>query len=484
MASDCHAARPLATVAITAGGAGGGSPATARARDEEVRMVTRRSVIAALGAGALLTATAACGSGDGSTGGSGDQGPITVLVLANAQYPDQQKQWFADTAAAFEERTGASVKFQTFASAADEQKIIQTSVVSGQGPDVYALGTTFTPVAYATKAFVTLGEKEWEAVGGRDRFTPATLAMSGPSKSEDLGVPYLSRPFAMAYNTEMFAAAGITAPPTTWDELVADGKKLTGDGRWGAAVAYADTFDPWKFVWMFANQYGNPLVEGKTASIDDPAVLRAYQAYFGFLTKDQIVDPESVGWSNAQALASFAAGQSAIMLMTGPTAIPTLESSAVKGKYAFAPMPTVPPGESSLPAGGKPATTIVSGDNIAIADYSDHKDLAYAFVELVTGQEQQVAYTRLFGDLPTNAAAAKEIADGSQVLGPILEAGAGAVPTPFTGAWSEAQLALTNVAVQSRPDLAAGSVPPEVLEGRLAEAERSAQQALDRASDR
>ena len=372
--------------------------------------------------------------------------------------------------------------FQTFASAADEQKLIQTSVVSGQGPDVYALGTTFTPVAYSTGAFVTLGDKEWEAVGGRDRFTPATLAMSGPSEGKDVGVPFLSRPFAMAYNTEMFAAAGITAPPTTWDELVADATKLTGDGRYGAAIAYADNYDPWKFVWMFANQYGNPLVEGKKASIDDPAVLRAYEAYFGFLTRDEIVDPESVGWSNAQALASFAAGRSAIMLMTGPTAIPTLESSAVKGRYAFAPMPAVPPGESSLPSDGKPATTIVSGDNIAIADYSENKDLAYAFVKLVTGEDQQVAYTTTFGDLPTNAAAAKQIADGSQVLGPILEAGEGAVPTPFTGAWSEAQLALTNVVVQSRSDLAAGSVAPEALKGRLAEAEQSSQQALDRAS--
>lgn len=55
------------------------------------------------------------------------------------------------------------------------------------------------------------------------------------------------------------------------------------------------------------------------------------------------------------------------------------------------------------------------------------------------------------------------------------------MPTPFTGAWSEAQLALTNVVVQSRSDLASGAVPPDALKSRLAEAQASSQQALDRA---
>jgi multiple sugar transport system substrate-binding protein len=157
---------------------------------------------------------------------------------------------------------------------------------------------------------------------------------------------------------------------------------------------------------MFANQYGNKLVDGGRVRLDDPTVQRAYQEYFGFLTDDRIVSPEAVGWSNSQALASFADGKAAMMLMTTPTSIPTLTGSAVAGKFAYAPMPDVPPGESALPPGGVPATTIVSGDNIAIADYSDDKDLALKFVELVTSEEEQLHYTEVFGDLPTNAAAA------------------------------------------------------------------------------
>jgi multiple sugar transport system substrate-binding protein len=441
----------------------------------------RRTVVLAVGAVFSLLALAACGGGGGQGGGSGGGGQLDVLVGTNANYPEQQQEWFTHIQDAFRTRTGAEVRFETFPSAADEQKRIQTAVVSGEGPDVYSLGTTFTPVAQATRAFVELGDAEWAAIGGRERFTPATLAMSGPDATHQVGIPFLSRPFAMAYNTELFAQAGLSGPPTTWDQFVEYGKQLTKDGVYGAAVAYADNYDPWKFIWMFANQYGNKLVDGERVRLDDPTVQRAYQEYFGFLTDDRIVSPEAVGWNNPQALASFAEGKAAMMLMTTPTSIPTLEKSAVAGKFAYAPMPAVPPGESALPSGGVPATTIVSGDNIAIADYSDNKDLALKFVELVTSEEEQLHYTEVFGDLPTNAAAAQKVTSSNAVLAPILQAGATAVPTPYTGAWSEVQLALTNVTVQSRAELAAGSVPQEAIAARLAEAQGTSQAALDRA---
>jgi len=49
-------------------------------------------------------------------------------------------------------------------------------------------------------------------------------------------VPVYSLAYALYYNKKQFAAAGITMPPSSWDELVADGRKLTGNGRWGLAL--------------------------------------------------------------------------------------------------------------------------------------------------------------------------------------------------------------------------------------------------------
>ena len=62
----------------------------------------------------------------------------------------------------------------------------------------------------------------------------------------------------------------------------------------------------------------------------------------------------------------------------------TLDKSAVAGRYAYALMPTIPPGATSLPPGGRAATSILSGDNLVVAKYAKHKDLAFALIKMLT----------------------------------------------------------------------------------------------------
>lgn len=431
-------------------------------------------------------ALAACGSG--SSGGSSSGGAVNgagktldVLVNVNANYPEQQKQWFTDTAKKFKDKTGADLKFETFTSANDELTKIQTSVVAGQGPDVYSLGTTFTPTAYATGAFVTLSDDDWKKVGGKDRFNPAALGISGPDKDHLAGIPFVSRPFVMAYNKQMLAAAGIDKPATTWDGLLDQAKKLTdpAKGQYGMAVAYKDNFDPWKYIWAMSVQAGNPLVDGKTAKLDDPAVKKAYETFYGWVTKDKVVNPAAVGWSNSQALADFASGKSAYFLMTTTTSLPTLQKSAIKDQFEYSLMPTVAPGETSSKS-DQPAASILSGDNLVVADYSKNKDLAFAYVDLVTSKDEQLNYQKIFGDLPANADALASLSSAPHMAAS-TESAKESKATPFTGAWGDIQLALLNVTVQSLPDLAAGGVSDAALTQRIKDAQTKSQQSLDRA---
>ena len=444
------------------------------------------------GLAAIVTAAAlaltACGSGSGTTGGStssdgkvdGTGKTLNVLTGVLPQYPEQQKQWQADIAAKFKAQTGADVKFETFASANDELTRIQTSVVSGQGPDIYGLGTTFTPTAYATKAFVTLSDDDWKKIGGKDRFNQAALGISGPDKDHQAGIPFVSRPFVMAYNKDLLAAAGIDKPATSWDELAAQAKKMTKDGVYGIATGYKDNFDPWKFIWAMAVQAGNPLVDGNKLKMDDPTVKKAYQTYFGWLTNDKVVDPASVGWSNSNAVAAFASGKAGYLMMTTSSSVPTLSTSAVAGKFAYALMPTTPPGESSPKGDGGNAASILSGDNLVVADYSKQKDLAFAYIKLITSKDEQLNYQKTFGDLPANAEALASLTD--PVLKPIADAAAKSKATPFTGAWGDIQLGLLNVTVQSIPDLSKGSIDESALETRIKDAQTKGQASLDRAS--
>jgi multiple sugar transport system substrate-binding protein len=447
-------------------------------------MESRRRLLALAGAVLVVASLPACGSGSGSKGnpGGGLNGTgktLDVLVQANSIYPQQQKQWFTDVSARFEKETGAKVTFETFASPNDELTKIQTSVLAGQGPDVYSLGTTFTPTAYATGAFLQLTADDWKKVGGRDRFLPATLGISGPDKSHEIGIPFSSRPFVMAYNKDLLAAAGIDKPADSWDGLREQAKRLTSGGRYGLAVAYADGFDPWKFIWAMDVQAGNPVVDGKKAQLDDPRSVRAYQTYLGWLATDHVVDPAAVGWKNAQAIAAFGAGKAAFLPMVSATSRVTLDKSAVAGKYAYAVMPTIPPGASSRPDNGVGATSILSGDNLVVARYTKNKDLALALVNMLTSEQLQDVYYRTFGELPTNAVEAKTL-QGDPALAAIVDSSSKSRGTPFTGAWSQIQLALVNVVVQSIPNLSAGKVDDAQLKSLLAQAQSTAQAALDK----
>ena len=293
------------------------------------------------------------------------------------------------------------------------------------------------------------------------------------------------RPFSLVYNTEMFTAAGVT-PPTTWDEFVDVATKLNNPagGVYGAALDYADAFSPWKYIFAMTEQAGGRFVSDdlKTAGLNTEQTLGATTSYFDLLTKYHLTDPASVGWKAGDATAAFAAGKAAMLPMQTAAAIPTLDKSPLKGKYAFVTMPTVAPGMTALPADGEPAASIVSGDNMAIASYSDNKDLALQFVDLMTSVDQQLKNYEAFGNLPTNQEAMNQLAAKNPLLAPFLEIESNSTPTAFTGAWADVQNGVSNVVTQSLPALASGSYDTAAVQALLDEANTKAQSALDRAN--
>lgn len=429
-------------------------------------------------------ALAGCSSGGGTSSGSGGASldgkgkTITVFTLANTQYPAQQKAFDDSVAAAFKKQTGATVEWDMGASANDEQTKIQTSAVAGQGPDIYDIGTTFTPTAYSTGDFVKLTAADWKALGGKDKFVPASLGISGPDSKDQVGIPYQSRPFVMVYNTKLFKAAGLTAPATTWDGLIDQAKKLTANGVYGMALDYKDSFDPWKYIWMYDMQMGNPLIDGNKATLDDAKTQKAYEAYFGLLTDDHVADPASVGWTSVQSLAAFAQGKAAMMSWTSATAMNTLNASPVKDDYKFAVMPTVPPGYSSLPKGGNAAASIISGDNLVIAKYSKNQALDLALVKYLTSDSVQAKQYSQFGNLPVTVSESKKLETNQPALEPILTAGAKSVTTPFSGGWGATEVGMLNVVTQAIPSLNKGSVSTSELKGLLKTLQNTANQAL------
>ena len=146
-------------------------------------MKTRRLQVRTLvGAVAVVALAALSLQGCAVVNGSGDDpNTLRVMMGADTTYPKERKQWQQDTAAEFKRTTGADIQWETYSSAQEELTAIQTSVISGQGPDVYAIGTTFTPTAYATGAFVRDGR---EGVEGDRRQGPVRPGVVRHLRSE------------------------------------------------------------------------------------------------------------------------------------------------------------------------------------------------------------------------------------------------------------------------------------------------------------
>ncbi len=423
----------------------------------------------------LSLVLAACGGGSSSSQGQ----TLHVLVGYNSTYSAQQKQWMQQITSEFQKATGAPIAWDTFSSSSEEQTKLQTSVVSGSGPDVFSFGTTFVPTAQSTKGFTTLTDQDWKLVGGKDRFFKQQLTMAGSSPNQLIAVPFVMRPFAMVYNKELFQKAGITTPPTTWTQFVQDAQKMTDPsaGVHGAEIDPSDSFDPWKIWWMFAEQLGGSFISQdlKTAQMNSPEAVQAIKFWFDWATTYKIVDPNSMAWKAGDATQAFANSKVGMLIMVTPTLTPTLQKSAVAGKYAFAPMPTIPYGMQQRPAGGVPAATIVSGDMLAVADYSNVKDLAFKFINLVTDEQHQIQWTKTFGDLPVNVQAANSLASKDPQTAAFIQAEQGATPTPFTGVWGPLEVALAGVSSKLANEVATNRYDPSHIKPLLDQANQQIQ---------
>src|SRR5258708_38942878 len=142
-------------------------------------MSRRRFLLGAMAAG--LTAagasalTATCDTGSSSSGGNNGKVLEVLFGLNTAGLAAQQRQWFQQITNDFHTLTGATVRWDTFNGTSDELTRIQSAIVSGGGPDIFTLGTTFVPTAQATGGFFLLSNARWAGGGGERRVLPGKV---------------------------------------------------------------------------------------------------------------------------------------------------------------------------------------------------------------------------------------------------------------------------------------------------------------------
>lgn len=355
------------------------------------RLAAATAVVATL----ALTATA-CGGGS-STGGSGDNSsPKTLTYWASNQGTslENDKQVLEPELRKFEQQTGIKVKLEVIPWS-DLLNRILAATTSGQGPDVLNIGNTWSASLQATGALLPFDEATFGKIGGKDRFLPATIASAGAAGKDPAAVPLYSMAYGLYYNKKMFQAAGIERPPATWDELVADGQKLTKDGKFGIAVEGGNVSENVHHAFTLGKQHGADWFDasGKPA-FDTPEAVAAIKQYVDLIAKDKIAAPGNAEYANNQTLTDFATGKVGMMMWQSAGA--NLKSHGMNpDDYGVAPVP-VPAGAS----GTKLTSSMVAGINLAVFKNTKNLNGALDFVKFMTGKDEQIQLNKTYGSIP------------------------------------------------------------------------------------
>jgi multiple sugar transport system substrate-binding protein len=380
--------------------------------------------------GLLATAAILCTPALAACSGSSSSssGPTTLTYWASNQGTslDNDKQVLQPELDKFKQQSGITVNLEVIGWP-DLLNRILAAATSGQGPDVLNIGNTWSASLQATGALLPFDDATMTTIDGKNRFLAGSLSATGASGKAPTAVPIYSLCYALYYNKKQFAAAGIASPPTTWDELVADGKKLTHGNQWGLALEAANPSENSHHAFTFGQQYGADLFDSSgKPQFNSPGEVAAIKRYVDFMAVDKIVNPSDAEYNANQSVTDFATGKASMLLWQAADS--SLKSHGMSpSDYGVAPIPFQVP----VPSGGKHVNSMVAGINLAVFANTKHKDAALKFAKFMTSDAEQIALNKTYGSMPTVQGAYSDAAfqtDQVKVFQQILSTTAAPLP--------------------------------------------------------
>ncbi|MGW6356148.1 ABC transporter substrate-binding protein [Streptomyces sp. NPDC055092] len=348
----------------------------------------------------LLAAATACGGGSASEGSNAS--PKTLTYWASNQGPNVEadKKILQPELDKFEKQTGIKVKLEVVPWS-DLLTRILTATTSGEGPDVLNIGNTWSSSLQATGALLPWDQKNFDKVGGKDRFVESALGSTGAPGKDPAAVPLYSMAYALYYNKAMFKEAGITEPPKTWDELTADGAKISKGGKWGLGAEGSNLSNNIHQVFVLAKQHGGDFftADGKADFTNDAAVA-AVKQYVDMMATNKIIAPGNAEYAKNQSLSDFSKGKTAMVLWQA--AATTFKSQGMQDdEWGVAPVPV----QSGAPGAGKATNSMVAGINLAVFKNTKNIDGSLKFVKFMTSDAEQKLLCKTYGSIPPVKAA-------------------------------------------------------------------------------
>lgn len=350
------------------------------------------------GAAAAVLALGLVGCSQSSSG-SGDSGSIkgqTITYWATNQGSSVQAdaKILQPELDKFKKQTGVTVKLQVVPWANITPNTL-SAAVSGKGPDVVNIGNTNATTFQATGGFLPFDSATLKQVGGQDKFVASAFGTAGAKGQTPTSLPLYGQVYGLFYNKQLFSDAGLQ-PPTTWEQLVSDAKKLTvaNKKQWGVVVPAGTVNVSMHLAFITTSQNGgSPFTSDGKPDFTSSAMVSGVQRYIDLMSQDKVVNPsDAQDTDGTQALAKFAKGSVAMLFgQTGATG-GLASLGMTSDKFGVVPIPA--------PTGGTAIDSFVAGTNISIFKSTQHKAASLAFVKFMTSPAEQRILNKEYGTLP------------------------------------------------------------------------------------
>ncbi|MBN9190630.1 MAG: extracellular solute-binding protein [Microbacterium sp.] len=408
---------------------------------------------AALVVGALALSACSAGGSGGDTGGK-----VSMTLWQNSTTGPGQQFW-KDAIAAFEKKNpNVTIKMQSVQNEDMDGKL-QTALNAGDPPDIFLQrgGGKMTAMVNAGQLKDLTGKITGEAKQN---------ISEGSFKAETYqdkiwAMPLSVLPGGIFYSKDLYSKAGVTATPTTVDELEAANAKLKATGVAPLALGAKDAWPAAHWFYWFSIRECAPATMEKTGDskdFSDPCWLKAAEDLNDFAKTKPFNDgflttsAQQGAGSSAGLVANHKAGGE-LMGAWDPGVIASLTPDQKPlPDLAWYPFPEVSGGK------GEPGSMMGGVDGYSCSAKAPKE--CVDFLNFIGSNDQQVAYYKAFASPPVNTEAQKSVTE--DYLKQILEAYNKA---PYVSQWLDTVLGQNvgnalNVAVV---DMLAGKSTPKQL---------------------
>lgn len=337
-----------------------------------------------------------------------EPGKVKEIVLWET-YNEEEHQVFKKIVEMFEQRNpDIKIKVQRLPWGGHQPKLL-IAMISHTAPDIARIDIGWMPRLVKSGSLYDLtdfggfelAKKLIPAAVGSCIYPEAFFVENSTStKLHIFGIPDQTTGVALFYNKKMFKKFGVTTVPTTWQEFVEIGKKLTKDTN-GDGKPDVFGFGMWGGLWWsfpFFNTFNVEFID-ETCKY---CVLQDHKKNFiqalSLMKKLYDEKIEAGAWITGAINPDIGfMNEMYTMIFTGPWNVKRFKDA----KIDF--------GISLIPAGPAGTSTNVGGTDMVVLRHTKYPYECYKFLEFLVSKEVQKFWCEQLGQIPVNLEVLSEI---------------------------------------------------------------------------